>query len=167
MKRIVLHWTAGRYYPTEYEKEHYHFLVDDLGNIHKGKFPPENNEICRVGKYAAHTGGGNTGSIGIAFCAMYGFKNQNCVGNYPIKKKQFESGMELCAKLAQKYKIAISPQTVMTHYEFGVQNPKTTSAGKIDIIHLPPYPWISKDEVGSFIRTKIKWYLQKGENLWK
>ena len=50
----------------------------------------------------------------------------------------------------------------MTHYEFGLKNPKTTSAGKIDIIYLPPYPWVSKDEVGSFIRSKIKWYKLKG-----
>ena len=63
MKRIILHWTAGTYYPTEYEKEHYHFLIDKTGKIYSGKFSPENNEICRIGKYAAHTGGGNTGSI--------------------------------------------------------------------------------------------------------
>ena len=45
--------------------------------------------------------------------------------------------------------------------EFGLKNPKTTSAGKIDIIYLPPYPWVAKEDVGSFIRTKIKWYLNK------
>ena len=28
MKRIIIHWTAGTYFPTNYEKEHYHFLVD-------------------------------------------------------------------------------------------------------------------------------------------
>lgn len=159
MKRIILHWTAGRYNPTDYEKEHYHFLIDGQGVVHKGKYSPENNEICRVGKYAAHTGGGNTGSIGVAFCAMAGFKSPGFVGNYPIIKKQFESGMELCAKLVKKYSIPI--YSVMTHYEFGINNPKTTSAGKIDIIFLPPYSWVAKDEIGSFIRSKIKWYLQK------
>ena len=158
MKRIVIHWTAGTYYPTEYEKEHYHYLIDVSGIVSKGKFSPESNEICKIGKYAAHTGGGNTGSIGVAFCAMAGFKNKNAVGKYPISKKQFESGMKLCADLCKKYKIEVSPQTVMTHYEFGVKNPKTTSAGKIDIIFLPPYPWVEKCDVGSFIRTKVKWY---------
>ena len=157
MKRIIIHWTAGGYYPTDYEKEHYHFLVDKSGNVHKGKFSPEDNEFCRVGKYAAHTGGGNTGSIGVALCAMAGFKNKNDVGNFPIEKKQFESAMELCAKL-----VDISPQSVMTHYEFGLKNPKTTSAGKIDIIYLPPYSWVEKEEVGSFIRSKVKWYKAKG-----
>lgn len=162
MKRIIIHWSAGTYYPTDYEKEHYHFLVDKDGLVHNGKFRPEDNEICRVGKYAAHTGGGNTGSIGVAFCAMAGFKNKNSVGDYPILKKQFESTMSFCASLCKKYNILITAQNVMTHYEFGLKNPKTTSAGKIDIIYLPPYPWVSKDEVGSFIRSKIKWYKLKG-----
>lgn len=163
MKRIIIHWTAGRYYPTDYEKRHYHFLIDKDGNVHQGYFKPCDNEVCKPQKYAAHTGGGNTGSIGVAICAMAGFKNRTCVGNYPILKKQFESAMEFCAKLAKEYKIDITPQTVMTHYEFGLKNPKTTSAGKIDIIFIPPYAWVTQDEVGSFIRSKIKWYKLKGE----
>ncbi len=163
MKRIIIHWTAGVYYPTDYEKDHYHFLIDKDGGVHCGKYKPENNEICRVGKYAAHTGGGNTGSIGIALCAMLGFKNKTCIGKYPIVKKQFESAMKLCAQIAKKYNIAVNNQNIMTHYEFGIKHPKTTSAGKIDIIYLPPYPWVSKDEVGSFIRSKIKWYSLNGE----
>lgn len=163
MKRIIIHWTAGGYYPTEYEKEHYHFLVDKNGKIHKGKFNPEDNEICKTGKYAAHTGGGNTGSIGVALCGMAGFKNQTCVGKFPIVKKQFESAMEFCALLLDKYSLDITSQTVMTHYEFGLKNPKTSSAGKIDIIYIPPYSWVSKDEAGSFIRSKIKWYKLKGK----
>ena len=164
MKRIIIHWTAGTYYPTDYEKEHYHFLVDKEGQVHNGQFKPLDNEVCKVGKYAAHTGGGNTGSIGVAICAMAGFKNKKTVGNYPILKKQFESTMELCAKLSIKYNISITPQTVMTHYEFGKKKPKTTSAGKIDITYIPPYSWVNQDEVGSFIRSKIKWYRQKLES---
>ena len=60
MKRLIIHWTAGTYNPTDYEKQHYHFLVDGKGLIYKGFYRPEDNEICRIGKYAAHTGGGNT-----------------------------------------------------------------------------------------------------------
>ena len=76
-------------------------------------------------------------------------------------KKQFESTMKLCAELANKYKINVTPQTVFTHYEFGLKNPKTSSAGKIDIVFLPPYSWVTQYEVGSFVRAKVKWYLQK------
>ena len=158
MKRIIVHWTAGGSVPTSYEKERYHYLIDSLGKIHLGKFKPEANLNCREGMYAEHTGCGNTGSIGVSMCGMADFKNKNDMGGFPITKTQFEATMKLCAELAKKYGIIITPDTVMTHYEFGQKNPKTTSYGKIDIIFLPPYSWISKDDVGSFIRSKIRWY---------
>ena len=93
---------------------------------------------------------------------MADFKDKNHTGKYPILKKQFESTMKLCAQLSKKYSIDITSETVMTHYEFGINNPKTTSAGKIDIIYIPAFPWVSKDEIGSFIRAKIKWYKLNG-----
>lgn len=158
MNRIIIHWTAGTYYPTEYEKKYYHYLIDKDGNIHKGIHNPTDNLSCVDGNYAPHTGGGNTGSIGVALCAMYGFKNKNNCGNYPITSKQFESCMNFCARLCNEYNIKISPSNVMTHYEFGIKNPKTSSFGKIDIIYLPPYHWVAKNDIGSFIRTKIRWY---------
>lgn len=160
MKKIIIHWTAGGHVPTSYEKERYHFLVDGQGKIHLGKFKPEANLVCRKGMYAMHTGGGNTGSIGVSMCSMANFVSKNNIGDFPITKIQFESTMKLCAQLAKKYQIKITPETVMTHYEFGVKNPKTTSHGKIDIVFIPPYPWISKDDAGSFIRSKIRWYCE-------
>lgn len=163
MKRIILHWTAGGSVPTSYEKERYHYLVDSLGKIHLGKFKPEANLDCKDGMYAMHTGGGNTGSIGVSMCAMADFKNKNDQGHFPITKIQFESTMKLCAELAKKYGINITQDTVMSHYEFGQKHPTTTSYGKIDIIFLPPYPWISKEDVGSFIRSKIRWYEENGD----
>lgn len=158
MKKIIIHWTAGGPVPTSYEKEHYHYLVDSLGKIHLGKFKPEANLVCREGLYAMHTGGGNTGSIGVSLCGMANFKNPKDQGKFPITKVQFEATMKLCAQLATQYDIKITPDTVMTHYEFGQSHPETTSYGKIDIIFLPPYPWVSKNDVGSFIRSKIRWY---------
>lgn len=161
MKRIIIHWTAGNHFPSEYDKQFYHFLIDKYGKVYDGKFKPENNLQCVSGKYAAHTGGGNTGSIGVALCGMFGFKCKTAQGSYPITAKQFEAAMEFCAKLAIKYNIEISANNVMTHYEFGLKNPGTSSAGKIDIIFLPPYDWVDKNDIGQFIRTKIKWYKQK------
>jgi len=163
MKKIIIHWTAGGPVPTSYEKECYHYLVDSLGKIHLGKFKPEANLICRTGMYAPHTGGGNTGAIGVSMCAMANFRNKNNQGNFPITKCQFEATMKLTGQLAFKYQIGVTPETVMTHYEFGVKHPETTSNGKIDIIFLPPFPWISKEDVGSFIRSKIRWYMENEE----
>ena len=92
---------------------------------------------------------------------MGDFKNKNTPCKYPITAVQFEACMNFCAKLCKKYNLTINSNTVLTHYEFGKANPQTTSAGKIDIIYLPPYPHIAKEDVGNFIRTKIKWYKNK------
>ncbi len=161
MKRIVLHWTAGRNYPSSFEKQFYHYLIDKDGNVFEGNYSPEDNLDCSDSKYAAHTGGGNTGSIGVAMCAMSGFKSAKEVGVFPITLVQFEACMKFCASLCKKYNIPINENTVMTHYEFGQKNPKTSSFGKIDITYIPPYSWVGKNDVGSFIRSKIRWYYLK------
>ena len=62
------------------------------------------------------------------------------------------------AELCEKYKLEVSNLSVLTHYEFGRMNPKTSSAGKIDITYLPPYSWVAKDDIGNFIRSKVRWY---------
>lgn len=77
-KRIILHWTAGTNYPNTTDLQHYHFLIDKDGKVYNGVYTPEDNLNCYDGKYAQHTGGGNTGSIGIAVCGMAGYKI-----NYP------------------------------------------------------------------------------------
>ena len=160
MKRIILHWTAGKYKPNRCDLEHYHFLIDGNGIVHNGKFPVSANENCKDGLYAQHTGGGNTDSIGIAMCAMLGYKNSTQIGNYPITAVQFERTMQLCAQLLQKYNLPLSSKTMMTHFEFGFKNPKTSSFGKIDVTFIPSYPHIRGNEVGEFIRSKVRWYME-------
>ena len=160
MKRIVIHWTAGTNKPNATDLQHYHFVIDSEGNVYKGKYKPEDNENCNDGKYAQHTGGGNTGSIGVSMCGMAGFKNVNNVGNYPLTRIQCEKCFSLCAELCKKYNIAITSSNVLTHFEFGKAHPKTTSIGKIDIIYLPPYPNVTRGQIGDFIRNKIRWYSQ-------
>ena len=86
MKRIIIHWTGGVYVPNNIDLEHYHFLIDGNGRVHLGKYPPEANKNCNDGIYAQHTGGGNTGSIGVALCGMFGYKTRNNPGNYLLKE---------------------------------------------------------------------------------
>lgn len=161
MKRIIIHWSAGTYMPNSVDLEHYHFLVDDKGKVYNGKYKPEDNLNCNDGRYAAHTGGGNTGSIGIALCAMLGYKDIKNVGKYLIKPVQIEALYQKCAELCRQYNIPITSDTVMTHYEFGLKNPNTSSKGKIDIVYLPTNPSLTCAQVGDFIRGKIKWYYGK------
>lgn len=161
MNKIILHWTAGTYQPNQVDFEHYHYLVNGDGLVIEGKHKPEDNENTRDGNYAAHTGGGNSGAIGVAMCGMYGFKNRKSVGSYPLTDVQCERCFKLVAELCKKYNIIITPETVMTHYEFGRKNWKTSSCGKIDIIYLPPYSDVEQDKVGRFIRDKVRWYYNK------
>ena len=162
MKRIIYHWSGGSYCHNDTDSKHYHYMIDDKGNIYTGVYKVEDNENCLDGVYAAHTGGGNTGSIGIAFLGMFGFSSPLNVGRFPLTKIQCETGFNLGARLIQKYNLNLNnPLTIQTHYGFGQRNPKTLSAGKIDIIYLPPYPEIKKDEIEKFIRNKVRWYFEK------
>ena len=161
LTKIVLHWTAGAYYPSFYDKQFYHYLIDKDGKIHLGIYPPEANLNPATGKYCAHCGGGNTGAIGIAFCAMAGFSPLTKKTQYPITPIQLEAGLKLAAQLSLKYNIPITQKTVFTHYEFGKLHPASSSAGKIDITFLHPYPAVSEANTGGFLRRKIKWYRDK------
>lgn len=159
MKRIIYHWSGGTYRPNCVDIKHYHFLIDEKGKIYHGDFLPEDNANCTDGKYAMHTGGGNTNSIGIAFCGMRGFVDRKRVGNYPLTKKQCEAGFLLGAKLVLRYNLDLSDiLSIQTHYGFGLRNKHTSSFNKIDIIYLPPYPDIKKEKIEKFIFSKVLWY---------
>ena len=148
-------------------------MIDKDGKIYDGKFPVSANERCcsdKNGKalYAEHTGGGNTGSIGIAVCGMADLNGKIESTKYPLFAVQTEKLFSFCAELCKKYNIPITPDTVMTHYEYGKKNPKTSSYGKIDIIYLPSHPSVKRDNIGDFIRGKIIWYIKNiSENNFK
>ena len=162
MNKIILHWTAGTNQPCSTDYEHYHYLINKDGVILKGKFAPEDNLNCNDGKYAQHCGGGNTGAIGVSMCGMYIPKGVNIKETkFPLTRIQCEATFKLVAELCKKYNIKITPQTVLTHYEFGQAHPKTSSYGKIDIVYLHPFPEIDKKNMGDFIRNKIEWYFNK------
>lgn len=161
MKRIIIHWTAGTNFPNSIDLTHYHFVVDKNGKVIEGKYKPSDNLNCYDGRYAAHTGGGNTGSIGIAACGMLGYNDPKHVGQFPLFEVQMEALFKKCAELCKQYTIVISPATVLTHYEFGKQNPKTDSARKPDISFLPYKPELKSEEIGNYIRGKVKWYYER------
>jgi N-acetyl-anhydromuramyl-L-alanine amidase AmpD len=162
LNKITLHWTAGRNIPNAEEMKHYHYLIDANGLLYKGFYAPEDNLNCVDGKYAQHCGGGNTNNIGVAFCGCSVPKGIPVKDTaYPLTRKQLEKGFELCAQLCKKYNIPIDKAHVFTHYEFGLAHPKTSSAGKIDITYMHPFPKENKNTCGDFIRNKIKWYYAK------
>ena len=169
LNKIILHWTAGGYYPNKTDFTHYHYLIDKDGKVYEGDHVPKDNLNCTDNNYAAHCGGGNTGAIGIALCGMYDYKGIKNPGKSFITKKQVETMFHLTAVLMKQYNIPMD--NVMTHAEFGLKNPKTTSRGKIDITALPPCYDIELTKMslgkdyrigyGDFIRHKTQWYLER------
>jgi N-acetyl-anhydromuramyl-L-alanine amidase AmpD len=155
--RIIIHWTAGTNQPNNTDFEHYHFLINGDGILFNGKYTPKDNINCNDGKYAQHTGHGNTGSIGIAVCGMYGFNEKTLKTRYPLRQIQCEKLFFECARLCKKYNIPV--ENVTTHYEFNLKHEIKT--GKIDIVYLPPYPHIKKENIADFIRNKILWYYKR------
>lgn len=168
-KKIYIHWTAGQYVPNYDDYEHYHYMFGN-GIKYNGKYTPEDNNNCTDGRYAAHTGGLNTNSIGVAICCNLGFDSKTKKTSFPLLKIDFEHLCEHVAVLAKKYNIPINGNFIMTHYEVGqkvkeqiIKRTPLTSAniGKIDIMYLPFYPSIKPADVGDFIRNKIIWYYEK------
>lgn len=151
-KQIVIHWTAGNYYPSEFDKQHYHFLVDRDGKVYLGKYKPSDNLNCTDNKYAAHCGGGNTGRIGIAICCRKDIYTQP-------KPQQIEALCKECARLCKVY--GLKPTDCITHAEFGQSHPKTSSYGKIDINYIPNPGVEGIKECGDYLRNKINWYYSK------
>ena len=158
--RIIVHWTAGGHKATPTDIKAYHYIiqgdgtkVDGSHNVWNNSF--QNMSINRItGNYAHHTGGGNTGAIGVAMAGMAGYISRKSVGSYPLTKVQCEATFKLIAKLCKQFQI--DPANVWTHYEFGRLHPRSGSAGKPDITYLPPYPQVSASEVGGYIRNRVR-----------
>lgn len=154
--RITLHHTAGKYTANDLERNCYHYLIDDKGNVTKGKYSVADNMNCYDGAYAKHCGGGNTKNIGVAFCANIGFTEKGLTSSCPLTRPQLEAGFKLIAELSILHNIPIDSEYIFTHYEFDQRKKKPE--GKIDIIYLPPFPFVKRNDIGNFIRNKVLWY---------
>lgn len=157
MKRIIIHWSAGTYTVSAVDKEHYHFIIDKDGGVHRGDHTPEDNLSTADGIYAAHTRGANAGAIGVAVAAMADAKGPNDLGKYPITRPQFDKLIQEVIRLRKKYNIPVSRTTILSHAEvqktLGIQQ-----RGKIDIsFGVPGHPELkTAAAVGDYIRSLVK-----------
>lgn len=156
MKRIILHWTAGRYTPNAGDLTHYHFLIDGDGRVHNA-VPVSRNAAPKKAGYAAHTLNCNTDSIGVAICAMFGAVQYPFnPGKYPLKENQWKQAALLIQRLCKEYKIQVSPKTVLTHAEVSA-NLGILQRGKWDIAILPfARHFDTPREVGDALRYAIR-----------
>ncbi len=82
MRRIIVHWTAGGYRANDIDRAAYHILIEESGRLVRGTHSIADNVSTADDKYAAHTLGLNTGSIGISACCMS-----------EAKEKPFDGGL--------------------------------------------------------------------------
>ena len=157
MKRIIWHWPAGTYTPNHLELADYHMVIDGDGVVHQGNLGPEANIDCSDGIYARHTGGCNTGAIGIAVCGMLGAKERPFnAGEYPIKSCQIDALVNLTADLCDTYDIPVTQSTTLSHAEvqptLGIKQ-----RGKWDIAWIPNHTFGPDDpiRIGDVLRSRV------------
>lgn len=157
MDRIVLHWSVGTYTASAVDKEHYHFIVEGSGRVVRGDNSVKANvSTSDADGYAAHCNRLNTKSIGIAVAAMAGAVERPFnAGPYPMTEKQWLTMAAAAADCCRKYKIPVTPKTVLQHGEvektLGVdQN------GKWDVLVLPWAPTIPRDRVCEMFREEVR-----------
>lgn len=155
MKRIIMHWTGGTYQVTDLDREHYHYIVAGDGTVVKGRYKPEANLSVKDGRYAAHTLGCNTGSIGIACAGMAGGTEAYPeLTKYPLGEHQILTMCYQVTELCKKYDIDVTSRTVLTHAEvestLGIKQ-----AGKWDISWLAYLNFRSKEAIGDYLRKQV------------
>ena len=173
LKGAVVHWTAGNKKPNATELEAYHYLFDDVGEIYYGNLDAYDNADCNDNIYARHTGGYNTGRVGISLCGMLNYKSPKDLGPAPITRIAWERACMLVANLARlnnwkinKFNVGkpdeyweVDKSCLETHWEVGQR--VAASAGKIDIVCLP---WAldidTGDKIGNHLRKTAGWYLK-------
>lgn len=118
MQRIICHWTAGGHKASEFDRGHYHILIEGDGKLVRGTLSIADNVNTSDGKYAAHTLGCNTGSVGVSLCCMAGaVESPFNPGAAPMTKAQWDSLSSVVADLCRQYRIQVTPKTVLSHAE--------------------------------------------------
>lgn len=162
MQRIIVHWTGGTNTVSTLDRNHYHFVIAGDGKVVSGIFKPEANLKIVGENYAAHTLKCNTGSVGVSLAGMNGaVESPFLPGKFPINATQWSELVKLCAELCRKYKIAVTPKTLLSHAEVQA-NLGIPQRGKWDISRLP---WdktvVGAKAVGDKLRREVAAEIQK------
>lgn len=157
MERLVCHWTAGAHKASDFDRGHYHILIEDDGKLIRGIPSIKLNEAPAKKGYAAHTLNLNGGSIGVSLCCMGGATESPFnPGKYPMTEKQWTALTSVVAELCRRYGIPITDKTVLSHAE--VQNNLgIAQRGKWDFTRLAFAPEIKGAKAcGDKLRTEAK-----------
>lgn len=120
MNRVICHWTGGTHRASDFDRKHYHILIESDGKIVRGFPSIKLNEIPVKQGYAAHTLNCNGGSIGVSLCCMGGNDVREVpfnAGRFPMTEKQWDTLSAVVAQLCNVYDIQVTDQTVLSHAE--------------------------------------------------
>jgi N-acetyl-anhydromuramyl-L-alanine amidase AmpD len=114
MRRVVMHWTAGRHTASDVDQKRYHILIEGSGRLVRGKWPiAANSTITRQardsGAYAAHVADFNAGSIGVSLCGCFTPKIQDTPGigsEFPMTAAQWHVAVAVCRELIAHFRLA-------------------------------------------------------------
>lgn len=170
-RRVCIHWTAGGPTASQNDRKHYHYLIEQSGNVVAG-FPRLASNCANLSGpswshdhpdgYAAHTRRFNSWSMGVSLCGMLDAEEgKEHESPYPLVPAQSDALILLLAQACEKYGLWPTEHRVMTHEEVqrlhGVDQPGkwdvrwlpiTTSRGESNLV-------ISGDAVGPYIRKRI------------
>jgi hypothetical protein len=156
MKRVHVHWTAGKSKASDEDRDHYHILIEDDGKLVRGKPSIALNAGPLKAGYAAHTLNANSGAIGVSLCGMRGAQESPFdSGSAPITPTQWAQLARVVADLCERYGIPVTPETVLSHAEvqetLGIHQ-----RGKWDIARLPWNPkLVGATAVGNDLRAAV------------
>lgn len=160
-RRIILHWTGGTGKASAFEREHYHYLVQQDGSVVAGVPVALNMRTCGPGvPYAAHTRGFNSFSVGVSFCGMLGAIQGKSHGRYPLTEPQVEAGCAFIAKLCAAWGLAPTVEQVFTHAEAQRIHGRA-QAWKWDIDVLP-WREATPEENGKYLRDRVAAHMTGG-----
>ena len=166
--RIILHWTAGLYLPSEYDKEHYHAVIGFHRGFNAMVSKKSPFDLYQEGEHAWHD---NTGAYGISAASMAGsgsssgweiairkmlkdgtlrkeFDKHNFGFTTPIRWAQIELMAKTCAEFLHALKLPCNDQTCYTHAE---------SAARLGYFPDRWDLWL----LGEKIRNMVNWYMKE------
>lgn len=118
MKRVHVHWTGGGHSANATDKNAYHVLIESDGNLVRGNKSIAANAPGSGMTPASHTKNANTGAIGVSICCMLNaVESPFKTGPAPMNKVQWDAMVQVVARLAEKYRIPVTRETILTHAE--------------------------------------------------
>ncbi|OHV84141.1 peptidoglycan recognition family protein [Rhizobium sp. LCM 4573] len=156
MQRVICHWTAGGHRASDFDRSHYHILIEADGNVVRGKPSIALNEAPAKKGYAAHTRNCNSGSIGVSLCCMaLATEAPFNPGPAPMTKAQWDKLAVVVADLCRAYAIPVTPKTVLSHAEVQT-NLGIKQSGKWDFTRLAFAPDVKGAKAcGDLLRAAV------------